>query len=91
MHIGLGQTDPAVLDPEPPAVRVQPHQGGRVRLLGAAGRDGVHGVLQQLAEVDPRGGAEVVGEKVDQSAQIHLEGVRGPAGGIGVFGGRGIR
>ncbi len=89
VHIRLGQTDATVLDAQPAVLGVQPHQSGRVRLLGTPGRDGVHGVLQQLAQIDTGRGVEVMGEKVDQSAQIHLEGVRLLAG--GGLGGRGIR
>lgn len=57
----------------------RPHGGGqadahvRAGLVGVAGGDGVDGVLQQLADVDAGAGVEVVGEQVDEAAQVDLE------------------
>ena len=37
-------------------------------------RDGVDGVLHQLADVHPRAGVQVVAQEVDDAAKVDLEG-----------------
>ncbi|MGX1241561.1 hypothetical protein RKD46_002665 [Streptomyces pseudovenezuelae] len=76
VHVRLGESDPGVLDPQGAVLGVQPHAGRGVRLLGPPGRDRVHRVLQQFAEIDLRAGVEVMGEEVHQTAQVDLERVR---------------
>jgi hypothetical protein len=76
VHVSLGQPDARVLDPHARAVRGEPDRRRRSRVEAAARRHGVHRVLQQLADVDPRRRVQVVGEQVDQPAQVDLEGVR---------------
>ncbi|MDQ0774235.1 hypothetical protein QF026_002701 [Streptomyces aurantiacus] len=76
VHVRLGEPDPGVLHPQGAALGEQPYQGRRVRLLGAPGGDGVHGVLQQFAQVDLGTGVEVMGEKVHEAAQVDLERMR---------------
>jgi hypothetical protein len=49
-----------------------------VGLLLDAGGDGVDGVLEQLAQVDPRAGVEVVRQQVDDPAEVDVEGAVGP-------------
>ncbi len=70
---GGGQADAAVLDGHPAAGRRQPDADLRLRVEGAARGDRVHGVLQELADVDARAGVEVVGEEIHQAAQVDLE------------------
>ena len=100
VHVGLGETDAVVLDAYHRTVGVQADAegvGGRGRFEAAPGGQRVHRVLQQFAQVDARAGVEVVGEEVDEAAQIHLEGAVGAGrvdGGVGqshraVRGGRG--
>lgn len=75
--VGLrgGQADAAVLDGDPAVRRGQPDADPGLGVEGLARGDGVHRVLQELADVDARAGVEVVGEQVDQAAQIDLEAV----------------
>lgn len=76
VHVGLGEPDTGVLHPQGPAFGVQPNGGRGVRLLGAPRGDRVDGVLQQLAQIDLGAGVEVMGEEVDQTAQVDLERMR---------------
>ncbi len=87
MHVGFGEPDAGVHHAQFAVPGVQPHGRRGVRLFGAPGGDRVHGVLQQLAQIDLGAGVEVVGEEVDETAQIDLErmgrggrGHRGPGG-----------
>ncbi len=57
------------------AVGGQPDAGRRRRVHPEPRGHRVHRVLQQLADVDARAGIEVLGQQVDQTAQVHLEGV----------------
>ncbi len=76
MHVRLGEADAGVFDAQGAAVGVEPHEGRRVGLLGPAGGDRVHGVLQQFAQIDLGARVEVMGEQVHQTAQVDLERVR---------------
>ena len=76
VHVGLGEPDAGVLDPQRAALGEQPHPRRRVGLLGPPGGDRVHGVLQQLAQIDLRAGIEVMREQIHQATQIDLEGMR---------------
>jgi hypothetical protein len=52
-----------------------PHDRRSVLVHRAARRDRVDRVLQELAHEHPRTGVEVMRQKIDYPAQIHLEGV----------------
>ncbi|GAA3094455.1 hypothetical protein GCM10020254_44510 [Streptomyces goshikiensis] len=78
--LGGGQADAGVLDGDAAGGGGQTDADPRAGLVRLPGGDGVHGVLQQLADVDARAGVEVVGEQVDQAAQVDLEGAGGSGG-----------
>lgn len=89
MHVGLGETDAVVLDAYHRTVGVQADTegvGGCVRLEAVPGGQRVRRVLQEFAQVDAGAGVEVVGEEVDEAAQIHLEGAVGGGRGRGGVG-----
>ncbi len=80
VHVRLGEADAVVLDADHGAVGVQPdaeRPGGRRRFEGVPGGERVHRVLHQFTQVDAGAGVEVVGEQVDEAAQVHLEGAVG--------------
>ena len=77
VHVTLGEADTRVLHAEFAAARADPDRAGRLRIEGEAGGDGVHRVLQQLAQVHPGAGVEVLGEQIDQAAEIDVKGVLG--------------
>ena len=78
----LIQPDPGVLDVQAAVgrdvCRHDPHPSRCGGFLLRAGGDGVDGVLQQLAQVHPGAGVQVVREQVDHAAEVDVEGRRGP-------------
>ncbi len=76
MDVGFGQADARVFDPQRAPVGAQADRGRGRGVERVARGDGVHRVLEQLADVNARRGVQVVREQIDQTPQVDLERVR---------------
>ena len=78
VYLRLGQPDAVVADPQGTVAgqlgRFDEDATGPGRVGGTARRDRVGGVLQQLADVHPGAGVQVVAQQVDHAPQVDLEG-----------------